>query len=152
VRAIVGVLGVGFQNLMLALILSSCAYYTRLARSYVRLAHERQDVIVARQAGIGWARIVTGHIAPGVIAQLIVIATLDLGGIIMGIAGLSFLGLGVQPPEAEWGAMLAESRLFFTTSPWLLFVPGVAILLAVISANLIGNALRDAADFGNRTT
>lgn len=150
--AIVGVLGVGFQNLMLALIFSSCAYYTRLARSYVRLTHERQDVIVARLAGVGWARIITGHIVPGVSAQLIVITTLDLGGVIMGIAGLSFLGLGVQPPDAEWGAMLAESRLFFTTAPWLLLAPGVTILLAVMSANLIGNALRDAADFGNRST
>lgn len=150
--AIVGVLGVGFQNLMLALILTSFAYYARLARSYVRLAHERQDVIVARLAGVSWARIVSGHIVPGVIAQLVVVATLDLAGIIMGIAGLSFLGLGVQPPDTEWGAMLAESRLFFTTAPWLLLAPGVAILLAVMSANLIGNALRDAADFSNRTS
>lgn len=150
--AIVGVLGIGFQNLMLALILSFFAYYARLARSYVRLAHERPDIIVARLAGVSWARIVSGHIVPGVIAQLVVVATLDLGGIITGIAGLSFLGLGVQPPDAEWGAMLAESRLFFTTAPWLLLAPGVAILLAIMSANLIGNALRDAADFGNRTT
>lgn len=147
--AVVGVLGVGFENLMLALILSSWAYYARLARSYVQLARERQDVIVNRLAGIGWARIITGHIVPGVVAQLGVVATLDLGGTIIGIAGLSFLGLGVQPPDAEWGAMLAESRLFFTTAPWLLLAPACAIFLAVMSANLIGNALRDAADFGN---
>jgi ABC-type dipeptide/oligopeptide/nickel transport system permease subunit len=148
--AVVGVLGVGFENLMLAMILSSWAYYARLARSYVQLARERQDVIVARLAGIGWVRIITGHIAPGVAAQLAVVATLDLGGIIIGIAGLSFLGLGVQPPDAEWGAMLAESRLFFTTAPWLLIAPAVAIFLAVMSANLLGNALRDATDFGNK--
>jgi ABC-type dipeptide/oligopeptide/nickel transport system permease subunit len=148
--AVVGVLGVGFENLMLALLLSSWAYYARLARSYVQLARERHDVIVARLSGISWARIITGHIAPGVVTQLAVVATLDLGGIIIGIAGLSFLGLGVQPPDAEWGAMLAESRLFFTTAPWLLLAPACAIFLAVMSANLIGNALRDAADFGHK--
>jgi ABC-type dipeptide/oligopeptide/nickel transport system permease subunit len=147
--AVVGVLGVGFENLMLALILSSWAYYARLARSYVHLARQRQDVIVDRLAGVGWVRIITGHIVPGVVTQLAVVATLDLGGIIIGIAGLSFLGLGIQPPDAEWGAMLAESRLFFTTAPWLLLAPAAAIFIAVMSANLIGNALRDAADFGN---
>ncbi len=147
--AVVGVLGVGFENLLLALVASSWAYYARLARSYVRLARERQDVIVARMAGLGWARIVTGHVVPGVVAQLAVVATLDLGGVIIGIAGLSFLGLGVQPPDAEWGAMLSESRLFFTTAPWLLLAPAAVIFLAVMSANLVGNALRDAADFGN---
>jgi len=142
--AIVGVLGVGFQNLMFALVISSLAFYTRLARSYVRLAKQRQDIIVARLAGVGWTRIVFGHIVPSVFAPMLIVATLDLGGIIIGIAGLSFLGLGVQPPDAEWGAMLNESRLFFTTAPWLLIAPATAIFLAVVSANLIGNALRDA--------
>lgn len=150
--AIVGVLGVGFQNLMLALIISSCAYHIRLARSYVRMARERQDVIVARLAGVSWLRIVSGHVVPGVLSQLAVVATLDLGGIIIAMAGLSFLGLGVQPPEAEWGSMLSDSRLYFSSAPWLLLAPGLAILLSVISANLLGNALRDAADFGNHTT
>lgn len=147
--AVVGVLGVGFQNLMIALVISSLAYYTRLTRSYAKLARKRQDVVVARLAGIGWTRIVFGHILPDVFAQMLIVATLDLGGTIVGIAGLSFLGLGVQPPDAEWGAMLNESRLFFTTAPWLLLAPAMAIFLAVISANLIGNALRDASDIKN---
>lgn len=145
--AVVGVLGVGFENLVLAMILSSWAYYARLARGYAQLARRRQDVIAARLAGIVWPRVVAGHIMPGVAAQLAVVATLDLGGVIIGISGLSFVGLGVQPPDAEWGAMLAESRLFFTTAPWLLLAPAAAIFLSVVSANLIGNALRDAADF-----
>ena len=80
---------------------------------------------------------------------MLIVATLDLGGTIVGIAGLSFLGLGVQPPDAEWGAMLNESRLFFTTAPWLLLAPGAAIFLSVVSANLIGNALRDTGDIKN---
>lgn len=144
--AVVGVLGVGFENLMIALVISSLAFYTRLARSYVRLARTRPDIIVDRLSGIGWTRIVIGHIVPGVLAQMLVVATLDLGGVIVGIAGLSFLGLGVQPPDAEWGAMLNESRLFFTTAPHLLFAPAVAIFLSVMAANLIGNALRDMED------
>ncbi len=144
--AVVGVLGVGFGNLLIALVISSLAYYTRLTAVYAQLAGKRQDVIVARLAGIGWTRIVFGHILPDVFAQMLIVATLDLGGVIIGIAGLSFLGLGVQPPEAEWGAMLNESRLFFTTAPWLLLAPGAAIFLAVVAANLIGNALRDAGD------
>lgn len=144
--AVVGVLGAGYGNLLIALTASSWAYYARLARSYVRLAARRQDVIAARLAGIGWLRVTIGHIVPGVITQLAVVATLDLGGIIIAIAGLSFLGLGVQPPDAEWGAMLAGSRLYFTVAPWLLIAPATTIFLAVVAANLIGNALRDAAD------
>lgn len=144
--AVMGVLGVGFGNLLLALTASLWAYYARLARSSVRLARGRQDVIAARLAGIGWLRIVAGHIVPGTATQLAIVATLDLGGVIIGIAGLSFLGLGVQPPDAEWGAMLAESRLYFTIAPWLLAAPAAAIFLSVVAANLIGNALRDAAE------
>lgn len=144
--AVVGVLGVGFENLLIALVISSLAYYTRLTRSYALNVGRRQDVIVARLAGVSWTRIIFGHIAPGVLAQMLIVATLDLGGVIVQFAGLSFLGLGVQPPDAEWGAMLSESRLFFTTAPWLLLAPAAAIFLSVMAANLIGNALRDASD------
>lgn len=146
--AVVGVLGVGFENLMIALVVSSLAFYTRLARSYVHSARKRPDIIVARLSGIGWTRIVAGHVVPGVLAQMLVVATLDLGGVIIGIAGLSFLGLGASPPDAEWGAMLNESRLFFTTAPHLLLAPAAAIFLSVMAANLIGNALRDAENTG----
>ena len=143
--AIVGVLGVGFQNLLLALVSSWWAYYARLVRSYVLAARQRQDVIADRLAGMGWSRIVMGHILSGVLTQMLIVVTLDLGGIIISIAGLSFLGLGVQPPDAEWGAMLSTSRLYFSTAPWLLAAPAEAIFLSVVASNLIGNALRDAA-------
>lgn len=143
--AVVGVLGPSFANLVLAMVISSWAYYARLARSYVLASRARGDVLAARMAGIGTARIVIGHIVPGVATQLLVVATLDLGGIIVAIAGLSFLGLGVQPPDAEWGAMLSETRLYFGTAPWLLIGPAVATFLAVTAANLIGDALRDVA-------
>ncbi len=144
--AIVGVLGVGFENFLLALVVSFLAFYTRLVRSYALSARQRPDVITANLAGIGWTRIILTHIAPDVFRQMLIVATLDLGGIIISIAGLSFLGLGAQPPEAEWGAMLNEARFYFTNAPHLLLAPAAAILLATISANLIGNALRDAQD------
>jgi ABC-type dipeptide/oligopeptide/nickel transport system permease subunit len=146
--AVVGVLGVGYENLLLALTASSWAYYARLARSCVRMAGARLDVIADRLAGVGWPRIIAGHVIPGVVTQLLIVATLDVSGVIIRLAGLSFLGLGVQPPDAEWGAMLAESRLYFTIAPWLLLAPAAAILLSVVAANLIGNALRDAVDAG----
>lgn len=110
----------------------------------------RQDVIADRLAGVGWPRIIAGHVVPGVAAQLLILATLDLGGVIIQIAGLSFLGLGAQPPDAEWGAMLAESRIYFSIAPWLLLAPTAAIFLSVAAANLIGNALRNAVEFGGR--
>lgn len=144
--AIVGVLGIGFENLLLAIVVSSLAFYTRLARSYVLSSRQRKDVITGRLSGVSRTKIFVGHIFPQVFVQMLIIATLDLGGIIISLSSLSFLGLGVQPPAAEWGAMLAESRSFFTFAPWLLLAPATAIFLAVMSANLIGNALRDATE------
>jgi len=141
--AVIGVLGPGFGNLLLALGAAAWAPYARLTRSLVLGARERPDVISARLSGIALPRIAAGHIVPGVLAQLGVLATLSLGEVIVAISGLSFLGLGAQPPDAEWGAMLAESRSFFSVAPWLLAAPSGAILLAVLAANLCGDALRE---------
>jgi peptide/nickel transport system permease protein len=140
--AIVGVLGVGYMNLLIAVVFSFSAFYTRLARGYAFSASQRPDVTTARLAGLGWMRITGTHIAPDVFKKILIVATLDLGGVIVAIASLSFLGLGAQPPDAEWGAMLGEARFFFTTAPHLLLVPSVAILLTIVSVNLIGNGLR----------
>lgn len=148
--AIVGVFGVSFQNLLLAMIGTQWALYAKLSRSYVLTAFHRHDVIADRLAGIGWFRIVRGHIFPTVFSQIFIVGTLDLGSIIITIAGLSFLGLGVQPPYAEWGAMLSQSRIYFAYAPWLLIAPSIAIFITVVSANLIGNALRDASDPKNK--
>jgi ABC-type dipeptide/oligopeptide/nickel transport system permease subunit len=143
--AVLGLLGPGFVNLLIALVVADWAWYARLSRSLSLDARQRPHVIAARMAGIpGW-RIVAGHVVPGVAAQLGIVATLALGGTIGAISGFSFLGLGVQPPSAEWGALLAESRLFFALAPWLLVAPAAMIFLAVLSANLLGHALRDIA-------
>jgi ABC-type dipeptide/oligopeptide/nickel transport system permease subunit len=146
--AIVSLLGPGFHNLLLAMIIADWAYYARLARSYVLTSAQRPDVIAARLAGIGWLRIMWQHILPGVATQMAVIATLGLGGMIGALSGFSFLGLGVQPPLAEWGAMLSEARFYFPIAPWLLLAPASLIFSTVLAANLIGNALRDVLDPG----
>ncbi len=143
--AVLGLLGPGFVNLLIALIIADWAWYARLARSLSLDARQRPHVIAARMAGIPPWRIVWGHILPGVALRLGIVASLALGGMIGAISGFSFLGLGVQPPRAEWGALLAESRLYFSLAPWLLVAPAGLIFLSVLSANLIGNALRDLA-------
>lgn len=141
--AIIGILGPGFLNLLFALVIADWAYYARLSRALTLSARQRPDVVAARMAGIGWPRILLGHILPGVALQLAVVATLGMGGMIAAISGFSFLGLGVQPPYAEWGAMLAESRFYFPIAPWLLLAPAAIIFASVMASNLIGNGLRD---------
>ncbi|MFD4291664.1 ABC transporter permease [Rhodococcus sp. NPDC058532] len=139
--AIVGLLGPGYLNLLLALIVSSWAADARLARSLtLDLAH-RPYVTAARLSGIGTAEIAFRHIVPAVMPRLFVVATLRLGGIVVALAGLSFLGLGVQQPDAELGAMLGDARKFLTAAPWLLIVPATAILAMTTAANLIADGL-----------
>ncbi|MHA3915183.1 ABC transporter permease [Halovulum sp. GXIMD14793] len=144
--AVLGLLGPGFMNLLIALIIADWAWYARLARSLSLNAGQKPHVIAARMASIPRWRIIWGHILPGVALQVGIVASLALGGMIGAISGFSFLGLGVQPPRAEWGALLAESRLYFSLAPWLLIVPAGMIFLSVLSANLLGNALRDIAN------
>lgn len=144
--AVLGILGPGFLNLLIALIVADWAWYARLARAMALDARHKPHVIAAQMAGIPRWRIILGHILPGVALQLGIVATLALGGTIGAISGFSFLGLGVQPPLAEWGAMLSQSRLFFAVAPWLLVAPAALIFLSVLSANMIGNAARDVAN------
>jgi ABC-type dipeptide/oligopeptide/nickel transport system permease subunit len=140
---LVGILGAGFGNLLFALGVAYLAYYTRLARGIALSARTRPDVIAARLAGVRYPRVVLSHVVPRVLAQLGVVATLDVGTVIVSIAGFSFLGLGIQPPAAEWGSMLSESRGDFSVAPRLLTAPALAIMLTVAGANLVGDALRD---------
>jgi len=141
--AVLGILGPGFGNLLLALLISSWAYLARLARIHVALARERPDIWADRLAGVSAWRWITGHIVPHLFAQLMIVATLRAGGVVMSFAGLSFLGLGAPPGEAEWGAMLAEARIYLTTAPWLVIAPAGCILLTIAASNLCSDALRD---------
>ncbi|MDE2787054.1 MAG: ABC transporter permease [Chloroflexota bacterium] len=109
-------------------------------------ARQMEYVTAARAAGAGNLRIILRHIAPNILGPIIVIASLDVAWIILGIAGLSFLGLGAQPPTPEWGAMLNDARLHLQTAPRLLLLPGAAIFVAVLGFNLLGDGMRDMLD------
>lgn len=141
--AIVGLLGPGFGHLLIALVISSWAGNARLARAYAQRVSRRPFVVAARLMGIGRARILFTHVVPAVIPDLVVVASLDLGATIVRLAGLAFLGLGPQPPAAELGAMLGESRAYLAIAPWLVVGPAVAIGWLTLGANLCGEALGD---------
>ncbi|GAA2530082.1 dipeptide/oligopeptide/nickel ABC transporter permease/ATP-binding protein [Pilimelia columellifera] len=144
--AIVGALGVGADNLILAIVAAGWAYPARIARSATLGSHTRLDVIAARMAGIGPARVLRTHILPGALATVVVAATATVGETVLVLAGLSFLGLGAQPPTAELGQMLADSQGSLVSSPWLLIGPTVIIALTVTAAMLLSDALRDVLD------
>lgn len=149
--AVVGVLGPGFWNLVLAMSATSWAGIARLARSVARGAAARPDIIAARMAGVGPVGAVLGHVMPAAATQVAVLATLGLGEAILALGGLSFLGLGAQPPTAEWGTMLAAGRETFAYAPWQLIGPGTGLILSVAAAALIADALRDVTDPGRHT-
>jgi nickel transport system permease protein len=144
--AIVGALGPSYQNLILAMTFVGWAYLARLARSHVLGAADRPDVVAARMAGVGPVRRTFGHVLPGVTVQVMIAATMELSAIILGLSSLSFLGLGVQPPTAEWGQMLAESRFAVSDMPIIAIGPGLGIVLSVAAAVLVSEALRDVVD------
>lgn len=142
--AIVGALGSGLLNAMLAVAVISIPGYARLVRGQVLTIREREFVAAARVSGAGPGRIMTHHLLPNVMAPLLVQSTLNVGYAILATASLSFLGLGTQPPTADWGMMLATARQYLPESWWLAVFPGAMIMLSVLSVNLFGEGLRDA--------
>ncbi|WP_436771073.1 ABC transporter permease [Yinghuangia sp. YIM S09857] len=142
--AVVGVLGPGFGNLLLALVISSWAANARIVRAFTLSVCDRPYIAAARLAGAGTLRIAVGHLLPAVVPRLVVVATLQLGGTIVSLAGLSFLGLGARPPTAELGAMLGDARAFAAVAPWLLAAPATAVFTVTAAATLVGDAIRDA--------
>ena len=143
---IIAVLGRNLQNVMIAVGLSSIPVYTRVVRGST-LALKQVDFIVAAQAlGASSARIMSRHILPNVLAPIIVVATNGIAGAIIAGAALSFLGLGQQPPNPEWGLMLNEGREFIRVAAWVTTYPGLAIMVTVLSINLLGDGLRDILD------
>jgi peptide/nickel transport system permease protein len=143
---IVGMLGPGLFHVMLAVGIASISGYARLVRGTVLSAKEEPYVEAARAIGCGDSRILFRHLLPNVVGPVIVLATLDVAAAILAASSLSFLGLGVQPPTAEWGYMLNEGRNYLRAAPWITFFPGVAIMLSVLSINMLGDGLRDALD------
>lgn len=144
--AVVGTLGPGIRNAVIAIAIVNVPQYARIVRSVVLGAREEEYVQAARALGAGDARIMWRHVAPNAIGPVVVQATLGIGFAILAIAGLSFLGLGVQPPVSDWGEMLARGRRFLPGATWLMIFPGLAVSLTVLGFNLLGDALRDALD------
>ncbi len=143
---IVGALGPGLRNAMIAVSISGIPFYIRLMRGMVISLRQQQYVEAAQSMGATHARILRRAILPSIMPYIIVSFTINVGWLILEAAGLSFVGLGAQPPASEWGAMLAEARAYVTVAPHAAIVPGLAIFVVVISLNLFGDALRDALD------
>ena len=139
-------LGRGIQNAVIAIALVSIPGPARIIRSSTLSAKENDYVSAARAIGCSNTRIMFKHILPNVLAPIIVNATMSVSGAILSLASLGFLGLGVQPPTAEWGYMLSDSRTYINSAPHMIMSPGVAIALTVLCFNLLGDGLRDALD------
>jgi peptide/nickel transport system permease protein len=144
--AFVAFLGPGIFNLILALCIGGWVGYARLVRAQVLAVKEKEFVEAARALGAGDWRIVTRHILPNIIQPVIVQAAIGMAGAVLAEATMSFLGLGVPPPTASWGSMLNDSRAHLFDAPHLVLFPAVAVMLAVLSFNFIGDALRDYMD------
>jgi len=143
---IVGMLGSSIMNLIIALTSVGWVRYARVVRGSILSIKEEMFIESARAIGCSNLRIATCHILPNIISPVIVLATLNMGTIIISIAGLSFLGLGVQPPTPEWGVMLSEGKPFMESAPHLMVFPGLMIMVTVMAFNFLGDGLRDVLD------
>jgi peptide/nickel transport system permease protein len=143
---VVGALGPSVPNLIVVLGVSGWILYARVVRGQVLSVREAEFVQAARSMGARDRRIVARHILPSVASPVIVVASFAAAQVIVAEAALSFLGLGVQPPDPSWGRMLADSRDYLASNPWLATIPGTAIVLTVLGLNLLGDWLRDVLD------
>ncbi|MGN0939646.1 MAG: nickel transporter permease [Selenomonas sp.] len=144
--AIAGILGGSVINTILALLAVAWAKYARLVRSLVVKIRNRDFILAAEVNGTRTRDILWRHILPNVLPMVVITGAMDIGTMMMEIAGLSFLGFGAQPPTPEWGLMLNEGRQYIQTAPWLMVYPGAAIFLVVTVFNLWGDSLRDVLD------
>ena len=143
---VVAIIGVGLWNVVFAVGRASIPHFARIIRSAALQVKEQPYIEAGINLGFGNLRIMFGHILPNIFPIIIVIATMDLGGAIISIASLSFLGLGAQPPEPEWGAMLSSGREYMRYAPWTMIYPGLFLFLTVMSVNLLGDRLSQALD------
>jgi peptide/nickel transport system permease protein len=143
---IMATLGPSLINVMIAVGISAIPWYARTVRAATLVVKETDYILATRAAGATSTRIMFRHVLPNVVTPVIVLATIGIAGAILAISGLSFIGLGAQPPSPEWGSMLSQARLYLQRAWWITTFPGVAIMLSVLSINIIGDALRDALD------
>jgi len=144
--AVAGVLGGGLQNAIIALAAISWPKYARIARSQTLVQKEMTYMKAAILSGSGTVKLFIKHILPNIIGPVLVTSMLDIGTMMMELAGLSFLGLGAKPPTAEWGSMMSDTRSLLTTAPWITLAPGFAIFISVMIFNLLGDTVRDYVD------
>jgi peptide/nickel transport system permease protein len=144
--AFVAALGPGIENAIIAIAITSWPPYARLARAETMQIRDADYISAIRLQGAGGARIIWGHVVPLCLSSVIVRVTLDMAGIILTAAGLGFLGLGAQPPQPEWGAMIAAGRRFMIDFWWVATMPGIAIFVVSLGFNLLGDGLRDVLD------
>lgn len=144
--AVAAVMGGGVQNAVIALGAISWPKYARIARSQTLAQKESLYMRAAILSGCSTGKLILKHILPNITGPILVTAMLDIGTMMMELAGLSFLGLGAKPPVAEWGSMMSDTRNLLTTHPWVTFAPGIAIFLSVMVFNLLGDTVRDLLD------
>jgi peptide/nickel transport system permease protein len=144
--AFASALGPGIENAIIAIAITSWPPYARLARAETLTIREADHIAAIRLQGASSGRILLGHVTPLCLSSVIVRVTLDMAGIILTAAGLGFLGLGAQPPQPEWGAMIAGGRRFIIDYWWVATMPGIAILIVSLGFNLLGDGLRDVFD------
>jgi peptide/nickel transport system permease protein len=144
--AIAAALGPGLLNAMIAVVIASFSIFVRLVRSETLLVKAKAFVEAARASGFRDRRIICVHILPNVLPSIVILFALELGEMIISTSSLSFLGLGVEPPTADWGNMLARGRGFITLAPYIALIPGAAIASVVLAANFLGSTLRDVLD------
>ena len=135
-----------FPEMVIAVGLIAWPRYARVARSQVLAMKNHQYMNAAKLTGTPWYKVIVKHIMPNIMGPIIVTAALDIGAMIMNLAGLSYLGLGVVPPTPEWGSMMSEGRSMLQTSPWVVLAPGLAIFITVVIFNLLGDTVRDILD------
>jgi peptide/nickel transport system permease protein len=144
--AFASILGASFSNLLFALVVTSWPWYARTYRALLLKERSALYVESAVAAGASRWRVLLQHMLPNIIGPAAVLATANFGAVILNLAGLSFLGLGMQPPTPEWGEMINEAARYFQDYPWQMIAPGVCIAATVLAVNLLGDALRDVAD------
>lgn len=149
--AVAGMLGPGLRNAMISLGIMYWTTYARLARSLVLRIKGETFIQAARLCGAKRRNILVRHVLPHIFSPILITATLDVGNVVLSMAGLSFLGLGVQAPQAEWGQMISTGRAYLQTAPWCILFPSLALFLAVILFNLTGDCVRDALDVGGES-
>ena len=144
--AVAGIMGASIRNAIIAVALVTWPKYARLARSLVLKIRDRDYVSAAIVTGSRTPYMLLKYMLPSAITTLVITAAMDIGTMMLELAGLSFLGFGAVPPTPEWGLMLSEGRAYMTAAPWLMIFPGVAIFIVVVIFNMLGDSLRDILD------